>query len=71
MVGVAGLSTLTDKEKDEVVLAHWFYELGEFAVNIIYAVEPNTWASTKGAWHPQHGTGRLKVHNFADEFDRG
>jgi len=70
MVGVAGLSTTFDKQTNEIVLVHWFYELGEFAVNIIYALDTNIWESTESAWLPQHGTSRMIVHDFSSELTR-
>jgi len=70
MVGVAGLSTLVNNENREVVLAHWFYELGEYAVNVIYAEETNIWESTKSSWLPQNGTSRFRMHDFSRELAR-
>lgn len=66
MVGVAALTTATNKDTNNVCCAQWFYELDQFVVNVIYATDHDFWTATEGAWHPKHGTGRLLVHDFSD-----
>jgi hypothetical protein len=65
VVGVAGLSMATDRKTSKVSCAQWFYELGCFAVNVIYTPDHDFWDLTDGAWHPKHGTGRLLLHDFS------
>ena len=65
IVGVAGLSAAVDNRTGKVACAQWFYELGRFAVNVIYAADYDFWNVTDGAWHPKLGTGRLLIHDFS------
>lgn len=44
--------------------ASWFYEIGELAINIMFAIDGEERQGLVGAWHPKFGTNKLRFEDL-------
>lgn len=44
--------------------ATWFYEVGNLAVNVMYAIDGEDRQGLIDAWHPKHGTSKLTIDHY-------
>jgi len=55
----------TDLRPDGVcAFASCFYEVGDLAINVMFAADREARPGLKGAWHPRFGTNRLLICDF-------
>jgi hypothetical protein len=64
-VEMAGGSNIDALQVDcKVAFATWFYNVGDLAVNVMYALPGEKRQGLEVAWHPRMGTQRLRFTRF-------
>lgn len=64
-VEMAGGSNVCTAELDgRVAFTTWLYNVGDLAVNVIYALPGEQRQGLEGAWHPRMGAQRLRFTRF-------
>ncbi len=64
-VKMAGGSRVVARQKDgEVAFATWFYNLGDLAVDVMYALPDERRQGLEVAWHPRMGAKRLRFTRY-------
>jgi hypothetical protein len=61
---VGGSDVYTAKLEGKVACATWFYNVGDLAVNVIYALPSEQPQGLEVAWHPRMGAKRLPFTHF-------
>ena len=64
-VEMAGASDIDTAQMDgKVAFATWFYNVGDLAVNVMYALPGERRQGLEGAWHPRMGAQRIHFTRF-------
>lgn len=61
---VGGIDIATAQVDGKVACATWFYNVGELAVNVMYALPGEQRQGLEVAWHPRMGAQRLRCTRF-------
>lgn len=58
------LSGVGDRARGKMYFATWFYNVGDLAVNVMYALPGEQRQGLEVAWHPRMGAQRLRFTRF-------
>lgn len=61
---VSGSDIATAQVDGKVAFATWFYNVGNLAVNVMYALPGRQRQGLEVAWHPRMGAQRLRCTRF-------
>ncbi|WP_376957977.1 hypothetical protein ABNQ39_13055 [Azospirillum sp. A26] len=67
VTGMSDMWLALTSHDNQVRFATWLYHVGDISVNVMFAVPGERRQGLIDAWHPSHGTTRLKVANFLED----